>query len=86
MRAPGGAAKPGARFQFPPGQGFEARQLAAGLGAKVAFSQSRGDFRGRRACVPAEGLRVRAGTDGKPCLKLRTSAIINALFFVQTHC
>lgn len=83
MRAPGRAAKPGARFQFPPCRGFEARQLAAGLGAKVALSQSRGDFLGRRACGPAEGLRVPAGTYGKPCLKLRTSAIINALFFVR---
>lgn len=86
MRALGRAAKPGARFQFFSGRGFEARQLAAGLGAKVALSQSRGDFRGRRACGPAEGLREPAGTHGKHCLKLRASAIINALFFVQKHC
>lgn len=86
MLASGGAAKPRVRFQFLLGRGFEARQLAAGLGAKVALSQSRGDFRGRRVCSPAEGLRVLAGTHRKPCLKLLTSAIINALFFVQTHC
>lgn len=64
MQAPRGAAKPGVRFQFLLGRGFEARQLAAGLGAKVALSQSRGDFRGRRACGPAEGLRCRPGRTG----------------------